>query len=42
MVRLNQMDASLGEVSHELWTLVALLVLYGGLAVWRLGARRSN
>jgi ABC-2 type transport system permease protein len=41
-VRLNQMDAGLGEVSHELWTLVALLVVYGGLAVWRLGARRSN
>ena len=40
MVRLNQMDARLGEVSHELWTLAALLVLYGGLAVWRLGDRR--
>ncbi|MGE8261308.1 MAG: ABC transporter permease, partial [Stenotrophomonas sp.] len=42
MVRLNQMDASLGEVSHELWTLLALLALYGGLAIWRLGARRPN
>jgi ABC-2 type transport system permease protein len=41
-VRLNQMDASLGEVSHELWTLLALLALYGGLAIWRLGARRPN
>ncbi|KAF1055528.1 MAG: Ribosome-associated ATPase [Stenotrophomonas maltophilia] len=39
MVRLNQMDASLGEVARELWTLAALLVLYGALAVWRLGAR---
>ncbi len=35
MVRLNQMDASLGEVRHELGTLLALVVLYGGLALWR-------
>ncbi len=35
MVRLNQMDASLGEVAHELWTLALLVVLYGGLALWR-------
>ena len=38
MVRLNQMDASLAEVSHELWTLAALLLLYAALATWRLGA----
>ena len=36
MVRLNQMDASLAEVSHELITLAVLLALYGGLALWRL------
>ncbi|WP_303638398.1 ABC transporter permease [Stenotrophomonas tuberculopleuritidis] len=36
MVRLNQMDASLAEVSHELITLAVLLVLYGALALWRL------
>jgi ABC-2 type transport system permease protein len=36
MVRLNQMDASLAEVSHELITLTVLLLLYGSLAAWRL------
>jgi ABC-2 type transport system permease protein len=36
MVRLNQMDASLAEVSHELITLTVLLLLYGSLATWRL------
>jgi ABC-2 type transport system permease protein len=39
MVRLNQMDASLWEVRHDLWTLAGLLVLYGALAIWRLGTR---
>ncbi|MNN14898.1 ABC-2 family transporter protein [compost metagenome] len=37
MVRLTQMDARLSEVNGEMWTLAALLVLYGGLAMWRLG-----
>jgi ABC-2 type transport system permease protein len=36
-VRLNQMGASLAEVSDSLATLVALLVAYGGLALWRIG-----
>jgi ABC-2 type transport system permease protein len=39
MVRLNQMDASLWEVRHDLWTLAGLLVMYGALAIWRLGTR---
>ncbi|WMJ68399.1 ABC transporter permease [Stenotrophomonas sp. 24(2023)] len=40
MVRLTQMDAPLGDVSRELWTLAGLLVLYSALAFWRLGTRR--
>ena len=36
MVRLNQMDARLADVGHELATLAVLLLLYGGLAAWRL------
>jgi ABC-2 type transport system permease protein len=36
-VRLNQMGASLAEVSDSLATLVALLVAYGSLALWRIG-----
>jgi hypothetical protein len=42
MVRLNQMDASLAEVSHELITLTVLLLLYGSLATWRLLAKRGR
>ena len=42
MVRLNQMDARLDEVSRELATLAALLVIYGGLAIWRLHGRPSG
>jgi ABC-2 type transport system permease protein len=36
-VRLNQMGASLAEVSDSFAMLVALLVAYGGLALWRVG-----
>jgi ABC-2 type transport system permease protein len=36
-VRLNQMGASLAEVSDSLAILVALLVAYGSLALWRIG-----
>ncbi|MGG2099435.1 hypothetical protein [Stenotrophomonas sp. NRRL B-14846] len=42
MVRLNQMDASLAEVSHELITLTALLLLYGSLATRRLLAKKGT
>jgi len=42
MVRLNQMDASLAEVSHELITLTVLLLLYGSLATWRLLAKKGT
>ncbi|MCD7098236.1 ABC transporter permease [Stenotrophomonas sp. MMGLT7] len=35
MVRLNQMDAGLAEVSRELGALALLTVLYGALALWR-------
>ncbi|PJL44302.1 ABC transporter permease [Stenotrophomonas maltophilia] len=42
MVRLNQMDASLAEVSHELITLSALLLLYGALAAWRLLTQKGT
>ncbi|MNI53750.1 ABC-2 family transporter protein [compost metagenome] len=41
MVRLNQMDASLAEVRHELITLTALLVLYSALALWRLHSKKG-
>ncbi|HEL3833756.1 TPA: ABC transporter permease [Stenotrophomonas maltophilia] len=41
MVRLNQMDASLADVSHELITLTVLLLLYGSLATWRLLAKKG-
>jgi ABC-2 type transport system permease protein len=36
-VRLNQMGASLAEVRDSLAILVALLVAYGSLALWRIG-----
>ncbi len=42
MVRLNQMDARLTDVSHELITLTLLLLLYGSLAAWRLLARNGD
>jgi hypothetical protein len=42
MVRLNQMDARLAEVSHELITLTVLLLLYGSLATWRLLAKKGR
>ena len=42
MVRLNQMDARLAEVSHELITLSVLLLLYGSLAAWRLLAKKGT
>ncbi|TGQ50913.1 ABC transporter permease, partial [Mesorhizobium sp. M4B.F.Ca.ET.211.01.1.1] len=42
MVRLNQMDARLADVSHELITLTVLLLLYGSLATWRLLARKGD
>jgi ABC-2 type transport system permease protein len=42
MVRLNQMDASLAEVSHELITLAVLLVLYSALALWRLHSKKGT
>jgi len=42
MVRLNQMDASLAEVSRELITLAVLLVLYGALALWRLHSPKGT
>ncbi len=42
MVHLNQMDASLAEVSHELITLAVLLVLYSALALWRLHSQKGT
>lgn len=36
-VRLNQMGASLAETSDSLAILVGLAVVYGGLAIWRIG-----
>jgi ABC-2 type transport system permease protein len=36
-VRLNQMGASLAEVSDSLAILIGLAVVYGGLAFWRIG-----
>ena len=42
MVRLNQMDARLADVSHELITLTVLLLLYGSLASWRLLAKKGT
>jgi len=42
MVRLNQMDARLADVSHELITLTVLLLLYGSLATWRLLAKKGT
>jgi len=42
MVRLNQMDARLADVSHELITLGVLLLLYGSLAVWRLHSQKGD
>jgi ABC-2 type transport system permease protein len=36
-VRLNQMGASLAETSDSLLILVGLVVVYGGLAIWRIG-----
>jgi ABC-2 type transport system permease protein len=42
MVRLNQMDASLADVGHELITLTVLLLLYGSLATWRLLAKKGT
>jgi ABC-2 type transport system permease protein len=41
VVRMNQMEATLADVAYELWTLAGLVVLYGGLAIWRLGPRRA-
>ncbi|MGA6148044.1 MULTISPECIES: ABC transporter permease [unclassified Stenotrophomonas] len=41
VVRMNQMEASVADVARELWTLVGLAVLYGGLAIWRLGPQRA-
>ena len=41
MVKLNQMGASLSEVRPELATLLALTLLYGGLALWRYSPRRG-
>ena len=37
MVKFNQMGARVGEAAGELWTLALLVVLYGGLAMWRYG-----
>jgi ABC-2 type transport system permease protein len=36
-VRLNQMGASLAEVRDSLAILIGLAVVYGGLALWRIG-----
>ena len=42
MVRLNQMDARLTDVSHELITLTLLLLLYGSLAARRLRPEKET
>jgi len=35
MVKFNQMGARIDEAAGELWNLALLVVLYGGLAMWR-------
>ena len=35
MVKFNQMGARVDEAAGELWTLALLVLLYGGLAMWR-------
>jgi ABC-2 type transport system permease protein len=35
MVKFNQMGARVDEAAGQLWNLALLVVLYGGLAVWR-------
>jgi ABC-2 type transport system permease protein len=35
MVKFNQMGARVDEAAGELWNLALLVVLYGGLAMWR-------
>ena len=35
MVKFNQMGARVNEATGELWNLALLIVLYGGLAMWR-------
>jgi len=41
-VRLNQMGASLAEVSDSLAILIGLAVVYGGLAFWRIGLASTS
>jgi ABC-2 type transport system permease protein len=35
MVKFNQMGARVDEAAGQLWNLALLVVLYGGLAMWR-------
>jgi len=35
MIKFNQMGARVDEAAGELWNLTLLVVLYGGLAMWR-------
>ena len=37
MVKFNQMGARVDEAAGQLWNLALLVVLYGGLAMWRYG-----
>jgi ABC-2 type transport system permease protein len=42
MVKFNQMGARVGEAADELWNLALLVLLYGGLAIWRYQSRRTT
>ena len=42
MVKFNQMGAQVGEAAGELWNLGLLIILYGGLAIWRYRPRPEN
>jgi ABC-2 type transport system permease protein len=42
MVKFNQLGARVGEATDQLWNLAVLVLLYGGLAMWRYLPRRTT